>query len=171
MAGWIDDDGVLRRRARDSELLRGASLRTAAQEEQRPRDDRADAGGDHPAVLLGDHLSARPPMTVRRVVRIASSALLLGWGAALLARPVPVAATAAGTPVPPAWLVRVLGGRQVLQQLLGLAVPTPAVTRAAAGVDIVHGSSMLAAAVVWPRYRRPTLVSAAAAAASAVLAL
>jgi hypothetical protein len=106
---------------------------------------------------------------VSRTVRVASSAALIGWGAALLARPDDVAAAVAGRPTPPSWLVRVLGARQVVQQLVVLAVPTPAVTRAAAAVDLTHAASMLAALVVAPRYRRAELVSAAVATASAVL--
>jgi hypothetical protein len=46
--------------------------------------------------------------------------------------------------------------------------PSPAVVRAAAGTDVLHALSMLAAAGAWPGYRRPALTSAALAAASAL---
>jgi hypothetical protein len=45
---------------------------------------------------------------VSRPLRVAASAVLIGWGAALLIRPAAVAAAIAGRPVPPSWLVRVL---------------------------------------------------------------
>ena len=44
---------VLRGEARHPGIPRVAALRTAAREEQRARDDGADAGGEHPAVLVG----------------------------------------------------------------------------------------------------------------------
>ncbi len=53
-------DGVLRGQARDPGLPRGAALRAAAREEQRARDDGADAGGQHPAVLVGAVPAAAP---------------------------------------------------------------------------------------------------------------
>ena len=53
-------DRLLRGQARHPGLPRGAALRAAAREEQRPRDDGADAGGEHPAVLLGAVPAAAP---------------------------------------------------------------------------------------------------------------
>ena len=56
---------------------------------------------------------------------------------------------------PPArWLVRLLGVRVVLQQLVVLTAPT---RRSCSGavVDGLHAASMLAAAWRWPQYRRP----------------
>ena len=102
-------------------------------------------------------------------LRVATNAALLGWGAALLVRPEAVATAVAGRPTPPSWLVRVLGGRQLVQSLVVLARPTPAVTNTASAVDLTHAASMLAALVLAPRYRRAELVSAAVAAAAAVL--
>ncbi|MGR7025825.1 hypothetical protein [Geodermatophilus sp. URMC 62] len=95
--------------------------------------------------------------------RAVSSLLQFGSGAALLARPRAVTAAVAGDPVPPTWVIRLLGGRQVLQQAVVLALPSPSVARAAAVVDGLHAVSMLAAAVVAPRYRRAELTSAAVA--------
>ena len=52
--------GLLRRQARHPGLPRGAALRAAAREEQRARHDGADAGREHPAVLLGAVPAAAP---------------------------------------------------------------------------------------------------------------
>jgi hypothetical protein len=105
-------------------------------------------------------------MSRRGVQRIASSAVLLGWGAALLVRPDAVAAAVAGRPTPPSWLVRVLGGRQLVQSVVVLAAPRTAPT--AAAVDLVHAASMVAATALAPRYRRAELASAAVAVIAAV---
>jgi len=106
---------------------------------------------------------------VSRPLQVVSSAALIGWGAALLVRPDAVAAAVGGRPTPPSWLVRVLGARQVVQQVVVLARPTSAVVNTASAVDLTHAASMLAALVLAPRYRRAELVSAAVATASAVL--
>ena len=55
--------GLLRRQTRHPGLPRGAALRAAAREEQRARHDGADAGGQHPAVLLGAVPAASPRPT------------------------------------------------------------------------------------------------------------
>ncbi len=72
--------------------------------------------------------------------------------------------------VPPAWLVRVLGGRMaaqafVVRWIAGRGGPRDRrrAVRAGAAVDGLHGASMLLAAVAFPRYRRSALVSAAVA--------
>jgi hypothetical protein len=49
---------------------------------------------------------------------------------------------------------------------VALKWPGPAMARADAAVDAVHGASMLALATVSPPYRRAALISAATAAAS-----
>ena len=54
-------DRLLRGQARDPGLHRVAALRAAAREEQRARDDGADAGGEHAAVLLGAVPAAAAP--------------------------------------------------------------------------------------------------------------
>ena len=53
-------DRVLRRQTRHPGLPRGAALRTAARAQRRARHHGADAGGEHPAVLLGA-VPAAPP--------------------------------------------------------------------------------------------------------------
>ena len=97
-------------------------------------------------------------------------------GAALVLRPRTVARRAGGAhqPQPPAWLVRVLGGRSVLQAAATALVPGPTVLLAGAAVDATHALSMLPVVIVSDEYRRVAaasgavaLVSAAAAAAAA----
>jgi hypothetical protein len=63
----------------------------------------------------------------------------------------------------------VLGARQLAQQLVVLAAPTPTVANTASAVDLTHAASMLAALALAPRYHRAELVSAAVAVVSAVL--
>ncbi len=69
---------------------------------------------------------------------------------------------------PPAWIVRVLGARQLIQGMAILLAPTPAVLDVGKLVDVIHASSMLGLAAVSPRYRRAGLVSAATAAGFAL---
>ena len=109
-------------------------------------------------------------MSGRNRVRVASSVLLAGWGAVLVARPRTVGELVSGdSATPPAAVVRVLGARRLVQHLLVLAAPTRAVVLASAATDALHAASMVAAAVVWPEYRRPALASAGVATASVVL--
>ena len=95
---------------------------------------------------------------------------LAAWGVALFAVPVRVLRLVGG-PQPPVGVVRVLGARRIVQELVLIRWPSPAVARAAAVVDGLHAASMLAAARLWPRYRRAALTSAGVAAGSAVLSL
>jgi hypothetical protein len=98
-------------------------------------------------------------------------AVLGGLGAAMLARPRDVVRMLCGdAPMPPVVLVRVLGARQLVQELVVLAAPSRRVLVGAAATDVMHAVSMVAAALVWPEYRRPALTSAAAATGSAGLA-
>lgn len=95
---------------------------------------------------------------------------LAAWGVALLAVPRWVAQFVGG-PRPPTAVVRVLGARRLLQSLVLLRWPTPGVASTAAVVDGLHAASMLAAARVWPRYRRAELASAVLAGCSATVTL
>jgi hypothetical protein len=63
-------------------------------------------------------------------------------------------------------VVRILGARQLLQGTAILVRPTPLLLFVGATVDVLHAASMVAAAVIWSRYRRPALTSAAVAATS-----
>lgn len=101
--------------------------------------------------------------------RIGAGLLLLGWGAALLARPERIADVVGGGIAPPSWIVRVLGARGVLQETVVLLAPSRRAATAAAGADVLHALSMLAAAAIWPRYRRCELASAGIAAGSALV--
>jgi len=66
------------------------------------------------------------------------------------------------------WLVRVLGGRLLLQHGAVLAAPDPRLVRVGSGVDLAHAASMVPF-VRSPRYGRAALLSGALAAAYAVL--
>lgn len=90
-------------------------------------------------------------------------------GALTLVRPGPVARLVSGTgPTPETAVVRMLGGRQLLQGAAVLIRPAPALVIGALAVDALHATSMVAAALNWPGYRRPALTSAAVATVSAV---
>jgi hypothetical protein len=92
-----------------------------------------------------------------------------GWGAALLIRPQELLRRLApGSPLPPAWIVRLLGARSVVQAGTVLLRPTRGVVLAGAAVDGLHAASMIGLAVRSPSHRRPALVSAAVAVGSAV---
>jgi hypothetical protein len=68
---------------------------------------------------------------------------------------------------PPAWIVRVLGVRSLIQGAAELRWPTPALARTGAVVDATHAASMALVAVRSRRYRRAALVSGAFATVSA----
>lgn len=82
-----------------------------------------------------------------------------------------VAALAPGPTRPPRWLVRLLGARVVLQQLVVFTAPTRRLVLLGVAVDGLHAASMVAAAIIWPPQRRAASVSAASATSSAVLGL
>ena len=95
-------------------------------------------------------------------------AAVAGLGAALLADPHRVA-DAAGAPSADAWVVRVLGARQLVQGLVTLAAPRRGVLIGGAVVDATHGASMVALAAASSRFRHGAATSGAAAGLSAVL--
>jgi hypothetical protein len=64
-------------------------------------------------------------------------------------------------------IVRVLGGRQLLQGATQFAQPKADVMLGGIIVDLLHAGSMLAASVLWPAYRRAALSSAGIATVSA----
>jgi hypothetical protein len=108
-------------------------------------------------------------MTLPRVgVRIWAAATATA-GAVTLIRPHAVARLVSGTgSTPVAPVVRILGARQLLQGTAVLIRPAPALVIGALAVDVLHATSMVAAAVIWPGYRRAALTSAAVATTSAV---
>jgi hypothetical protein len=76
-----------------------------------------------------------------------------------------------GGPVPPTPIVRVLGAREIGQGV-GTAVRADATALTlGAAVDVAHLASMVALAVISPRWRRTAIGSAAVAAASAATGL
>lgn len=105
---------------------------------------------------------------LRRGVRILAGARGLE-AAVLLTRPQAVGGLVGGAhATPPAWVLRMLGGRLLVQCLVEIIRPAKAVVALGAVVDLTHAASMLAAARWLPNYRRPALASAAEAAASAL---
>ena len=110
------------------------------------------------------------PVVTRRPAPAAWLALA-GWGVALIAAPRRFGRlVGAGTEPPPA-VVRVLGTRRLLQEVVLLARPSPAVVLGAAAVDGLHAASMLAAVRLWPQYRPAEFTSAAVSVASATVTL
>jgi hypothetical protein len=103
----------------------------------------------------------RPPATAAWIA-------LAGWGLGMAAAPRRIAGLTGGADPPPA-VVRVLGVRRLLQEVVLLVRPSPAVVLGAAAVDVLHATSMLAAVRLWPRYRRAELTSAAVSVASATV--
>jgi hypothetical protein len=93
----------------------------------------------------------------------------LGQAAVLLAQPAGVLRSVCGDQgLPPAWIGRTLGGRLVVQAVPEALGPSPTILRLGVLVDFAHAASMLAAARIWPRYRRAALLSAGSAGASAL---
>ena len=89
-------------------------------------------------------------------------------GAVMLSRPQPVARLASGSGATPnAAIVRILGARQLLQGIVLLIRPAALLVAGGLVVDVLHATSMVAAAVIWPGYRRAALTSAAVTGASA----
>lgn len=72
--------------------------------------------------------------------------------------------------VPSSWITRMLGVRYLVQGTAQLVRPGQAVLAPSAAVDLLHGGTMLALAAGSSNYRRPAVISACVAAASAVLA-
>jgi hypothetical protein len=113
----------------------------------------------------------RPPSVITRDRRRDARLLAgvhLGQAAVLLAQPPAALRGLAGNQgIPPAWIVRGLGIRTLVQAAAEAIRPRPDVLRVGIVVDLLHAASMLAAAWIWPRYRRAAVASAGAAVASA----
>jgi hypothetical protein len=102
------------------------------------------------------------------------SPAVIGWGVVagtvgglLTTCPSTVIDLTGGRRSPPAWLVRILGARYLIQGATVLIAPGRPVVIVATAVDATHAASMIAAACLWPAYRRPAGLSAAVATASA----
>lgn len=72
-----------------------------------------------------------------------------------------------GRSTPDNTIVRVLGGRQLLQGAVQVIRPAPDVVWGGIAVDLIHTASMLVLSALWPKYRRAALSSAAIATVSA----
>lgn len=96
----------------------------------------------------------------------------LGVGVPLALCPRQVAVHAAGShgQAAPAWLVRVLGMRSLIQGVVTISRPTSTVLVVGALVDATHAASMAPLIAVAPRHRRAASLSALAAALSAAVA-
>lgn len=109
-------------------------------------------------------------MSLRPTARRATSAASVVWGCALLVAPTELARAVAGPgALPPEGVVRVLGVRRVIQGLGVGATSSPAVAWLSVGVDALHAGTMVAAARMWPQYRKAELTSAAIALSSALV--
>jgi hypothetical protein len=107
--------------------------------------------------------------------RPVTRAVAAGLGAAnllLLTRPDAVlSALSVPPPGPPRWVVRLLGARGLVQQAAVVIAPTRRLVLGGAVVDGLHAATMVLTAAVSPRHRRAAGISAAAATASALLAV
>ena len=68
-------------------------------------------------------------------------------------------------------IVGVLGLRQLAQGALVVAAPDPVITRIGAATDAAHAATMVAAALLWPDYRKPATLSGALAVITAAVGL
>lgn len=100
------------------------------------------------------------------------AAVRCAWGATCLARPEGVVGLAGGQPDARAlWFARALGGRELAQGLVTLAVPGRRVLTAGVVVDGLHAASALGLAAADATRRRPALLNALAATGWALLGL
>ena len=112
-----------------------------------------------------------PPVTPGGAVARALPVGQAAGGALMIWRPGPLARAVSSAPsnVPALWVLRLLGLRLLAQGITGALWPRPEVAAVSAMVDATHSASMALAAMVTPRFRRPALISAAVALASAAI--
>ena len=103
--------------------------------------------------------------------RLVAGLILEGLaGVVLLIRPEVVVAWADGPDdTVTRRVAQVLGARQLVQAIVVGARPTTTVIRAGRGIDVLHATSMVMAAVALPSHRKLAALSAAQAGAAAVL--
>jgi type IV secretory pathway TrbL component len=104
------------------------------------------------------HVALRRVGQALGVSQAAAGALLIGDAARVAS-----AVSTSRQSMPPLWVVRLLGVRLLVQGTTGAVWPGPELSGAGAAVDATHAASMMLAAAVVPRYRRPALISAAVA--------
>ena len=81
-------------------------------------------------------------------------------GAALVVRPRQIARRTRGSGlVPPPGIVRFLGSRYLIQGAVQTVWPRREVWRISCAVDVLHASTMVAAALVRPQYRSAACAS------------
>lgn len=115
--------------------------------------------------MIGHRLPASALPHLRSEVAVCQSVA----GGVLLACPSGVARIAGGPRAePPAWVLRLLGARLVVQGGAALTWPASPAANLGAAVDTIHALSMVVLAGRSGHYRRPALVSAAAAIAAAL---
>jgi hypothetical protein len=113
---------------------------------------------------------ARNDTSRRRLTRLLAG-LGVACGLALVARPQQtVDRIAPAFPADRRWLVRVLGGRLLVQHGAALVLPDRRVVRAGSAVDLLHAASMVPF-LASPRYGPAARVSGALAATYAAAAL
>lgn len=94
--------------------------------------------------------------------------LTVALGAGLLLQPHRLARWICGSRgLPDETIIRILGGRELLQGAVQIAYPEKGLLAGGIAVDVLHLLSMLSLAAVWPTYRRAALASAAMAGISA----
>ena len=92
------------------------------------------------------------------------------YAALLLVQPPAVLRLIAGDQdVPPSWILRLLGVRTLAQGAAESIRVRRDVLVLGVAVDLAHAASMVAAAMVWPHYRRSALISAGSATTSALV--
>jgi hypothetical protein len=107
------------------------------------------------------------PRTTLRAIAAAQAA-----GAAVLALAPEQALRLCGEDrrnAPPAWIVRLLGARQLIQAAVQFAEPTPHVASLGAAADAAHAVSMIPVVAFSRRFRRAALISGGYAATSSAL--
>jgi hypothetical protein len=105
----------------------------------------------------------------RRVTRLVAAPWAV-WGAAMLVRPGDVTRlVCGGGPAPDSWIVRLLGARLMVQNVVLLVHPTRTVVLAGAGADTLHAASMVLARRRWPGHARPIWVSGATSTVAALV--
>lgn len=92
-------------------------------------------------------------------------------GAVTVLAPSRAAEMLSGPTPPPTWVVRVLGGRELVQGIVLVVRPTRRVAQLFVAVDAIHLVTMVAAWWIFPQFRRSEAVSGSAALGSALLGL
>lgn len=116
--------------------------------------------------------SGLPSRSQRHVRTRAVSAVLAASGLTMLVAPEwVVRRLTPDAPEPRSWIVRLLGARSLVQNVLIVIRPTRQAMQLGAAVDGLHAASMVGVAALSSRFRRPAAVSAGIATVSALVDL